>query len=224
MLIDNTGGLIDGQSQFRCPRLFRTGFAETMRVEAFSDAVLAIVITLLVIEIRPPHIEPADDAALWGGLIGLAPKIVAWGVSFAFVLVFWVSHHYLFSALRQVDRGLLWINGVFLFFVTFVPFPTAFAGDYPLTRPPLIVLSVVMLCAAAAFSLMRLYVMRSDLLAEEAQAVARVAFLRSLIGPIGYAAATAAAAMSAAWACIGLLAGVPLFYFLAPPLRRPPRA
>lgn len=214
--------MTEGNSGFR--GLFRTGLAETLRVEAFSDAVLAIVITLLVIEIRPPHVEIASDSELWDALAGLAPKIVAWSVSFAFVFVFWVSHHYLFSSLHQVDRGLLWINGVFLFFMTFVPFPAAFAGDYPLERPPLIVLSLVMLCAAASFSFMRFYVMSGGLLEERAQAVARAAFLRSLIGPLGYAAAAAAAAQSHPWTCIGLLAGVPLFYFIAPPLRRPARA
>ena len=74
-------------------RLFRGGEAETSRVEAFSAGVLAIVITLLVLEIHIPAITGGEDA-LWVALRNLLPMIGAWVVSFFFVLVFWVTHHY----------------------------------------------------------------------------------------------------------------------------------
>ena len=105
-------------------RLFRSGEADTDRIEAFSDGVLAIVITLLVLEITPPSVQ-GGDAELWRALARMLPVIAAWVVSFLFVLVFWVSHHYLFASLAKVDRGVLWLNGLFLLFISFTPFPTS---------------------------------------------------------------------------------------------------
>ena len=90
-------------------RLFRSGQAETDRIEAFSDGVLAIVITLLVLEITPPTV-PDGDTELWRAVARLLPMIAAWVVSFLFVHVFGVSHHYLFASLAKVDRGVLWLS------------------------------------------------------------------------------------------------------------------
>jgi uncharacterized membrane protein len=124
-------------------RVFRTEEAETSRVEAFSDGVLAIVITLLVLEIKVPQNLKSDDD-LWRAIGGLAPSVGAWATSFLFVLVFWVAHHTLFTQLRKVDRGLLWLNGLFLFGISFSPFPTALAGAYPAATPAVFLLSLVL--------------------------------------------------------------------------------
>ena len=103
----------------------RVGLTETNRLEAFSDGVFAIVVTLLVLDLRLP---PPEEKALWGALQYLLPLFGAWVTSFAFVLVIWVNHHYLFNQLRQTDRGLMWLNGLLLFGISFLPFPTALAG------------------------------------------------------------------------------------------------
>ena len=94
-------------------RLFHSGQADTDQIEAFSDGVLVIVITLLVLEITPPTV-PGGDAELWRAVAHLLPMIAAWVVSFLFVLVFWVSHHHLFASRAKVDRGVLWLNGLIL--------------------------------------------------------------------------------------------------------------
>jgi uncharacterized membrane protein len=86
-------------------KIFRTGETDTGRVEAFSDGVLAIVITLLVLDIRVPHVVGGDDLVLWHAIAAQLPIIGAWVVSFLFVLVFWVAHHYFFDHLKLVDRG-----------------------------------------------------------------------------------------------------------------------
>ncbi len=137
-------------------RLFRSGQAETDRIEAFSDGVLAIVITLLVLEITPPAVQ-GDDVELWRALAHMLPVIAAWVVSFLFVLVFWVSHHYLFASLAKVDRGVLWLNGLFLLFISFTPFPTALQARYPGTAPAAFLLSAAMFLTASSFSLLRWY-------------------------------------------------------------------
>lgn len=168
-------------------RLFRSGQAETDRIEAFSDGVLAIVITLLVLEITPPTV-PGGDAELWRAVARLLPMIGAWVVSFLFVLVFWVSHHYLFASLAKVDRGVLWLNGLFLLFISFTPFPTALQARYPGTAPAAFMLSMAMLLTASSFSLLRWYAcFRAGLLRPGISGLAaRQAMRRSLLAPLLY--------------------------------------
>lgn len=200
-------------------KLFRTGETETARVEAFSDGVLAIVMTLLILDIRIPAFEAADDAAIWRALALLVPKVAAWIISFIFVLVFWVSHHYMFNALDKVDRGILWLNGLFLMFICFMPFPTALAGEHPLTTPPLALLSATMLGAALSFTAMRLYSARaSGLMAPRQKQLAQAAFIRGLSAPALYACALLAA-FFAPLLCVLLLAAVPIVFFFPPPER-----
>lgn len=83
--------------------------------------------------------------------------IAAWVVSFLLVLVFWGSDHYLFAALAKVDRGVLWLNGLFLLFTSFTPFPTALQARYPGTTPAAFPLGTAMFLTASSFSLLRWY-------------------------------------------------------------------
>lgn len=108
---------------------------ETARVEAFSDGVFAIAITLLVLEFKVPHLGPdASSADVWRALAALWPSFVAFLGSFAAILIMWVSHHGLFRMVQRVDTSFLYTNGFMLLLVTFVPFPTALLAEY-LGRP-----------------------------------------------------------------------------------------
>ena len=91
------------------------------RVEAFSDGVFAIAITLLILEIRVPH----GDHGLWAGLLALWPSYVAFLMSFIVILIMWVNHHELLRMVQGVNYPFLFANGFLLLTVTFVPFPTA---------------------------------------------------------------------------------------------------
>ena len=91
------------------------------RVEAFSDGVFAIAITLLILEIRVPH----GDRGLWAGLIALWPSYIAFLMSFVVILIMWVNHHELLRMVRRVNYPFLFANGFLLLTVTFIPFPTA---------------------------------------------------------------------------------------------------
>jgi uncharacterized membrane protein len=91
------------------------------RVEAFSDGVFAIAITLLILEIRVPH----GDHGLWAGLLALWPSYVAFLMSFIVILIMWVNHHELLRMVQGVNYPFLFANGFVLLTVTFVPFPTA---------------------------------------------------------------------------------------------------
>ena len=182
-------------------------------MEAFSDGVLAIVITLLVLEIKVPQALPNDEAALWQAIAGQLPMIGAWVVSFLFVLVFWVSHHYFFDMLKKVDRGLLWLNGLFLLAICFMPFPTALSGQYPASRPATLLLSATMFVTALAFSAMRWYAtFHAGLVAKEDVPRAKALFRRGLMSPSLYLASIALAIVYPP-AAIAIQILVPMLFF-----------
>lgn len=100
------------------------------RLVLFSDAVIAITITLLVLEIRLPEgFGEFSDAELWAALLGLAPRFLAYLISFAVIGVYWLNHHGKFSHITGTRRGLLVINLVFLLFIGIVPFTTALIAE-----------------------------------------------------------------------------------------------
>jgi uncharacterized membrane protein len=95
------------------------------RVEAFSDGVFAIAITLLILEIRVPHTDHGGGGGLWVGLVALWPSYVAFLMSFVVILIEWVNHHELLRMVRGVSYPFLFANGFLLLTITFLPFPTA---------------------------------------------------------------------------------------------------
>jgi uncharacterized membrane protein len=103
---------------------------ETGRVEAFSDGVFAIGITLLVLELKVPHLENGGGGRLAKALLDEWPSYVGFVTSFATILIMWVSHHRMFSYIRRADPPFLFANGLLLFVVSLVPFPTAVLAEY----------------------------------------------------------------------------------------------
>lgn len=100
------------------------------RLDAFSDGVFAIAITLLVLTIQVPDPSSLGRRSLASALLHNWPVYVAYIVSFVFVLIMWVNHHNMFKAIARVDHGLLLFNGALLLFVTLVPFPTSLLAQY----------------------------------------------------------------------------------------------
>jgi len=98
------------------------------RLEAFSDGVFAIVITLLVLEIRIPE---HSTLPVWGNLIELLPKISSFIFSFIIVGIYWVAHHSMLHYIQKVNRSTLWLNLLVLLCVSFLPFPTSVLGSHP---------------------------------------------------------------------------------------------
>ena len=103
---------------------------ETLRIEAFSDSVFAIAITLLVLSIKVPSHEAVAVHGLVYSLALLWPAYLAFFTSFVTVLVIWVQHHWIFTQFRRSDHPLLYWNGLLLLVVTFVPFPTGLLAEY----------------------------------------------------------------------------------------------
>lgn len=183
------------------------------RLEAFSDGVLAIVITLLVLELKPPHLAAPDDAReALAALLALGPKFLGYLLSFLFVAVFWVNHHRFFRLVRSVDAGLLWLNVLLLLALSFVPFPTSMIGEYPANATGLALFALVLMTAGIAFNLMWRHARSRQLYqAGVRPALVDRAVARGLVGPALYALAAilAFAWPPAAWL---LFIIIPLFY------------
>jgi uncharacterized membrane protein len=199
--------------------MFRGGELTTERVEAFSDGVLAVALTLLVLELKlPPGL--ANEAELWTAVLHLAPSFAAWVVSFVFVMTIWINHHYFFAAVRVADRGLLWLNGLLLLGVSLLPFPTGLVGEYPGFAAPLAMLSGTMLFGSLTFAAMRYYAsVRGGLMLEKIDGpAARAALRRNLVGPALYAVALALAFLWPPGAVGMQVIALALFMFAPPDL------
>jgi len=104
---------------------------ETGRIEAFSDGVFAIAITLLVLELKVPHLShEAPGRELAAALLAQWPSYLALVTSFFAILIMWANHHAMFNMIRKVNAPFLYANGLLLFVVTIVPFPTALLAEY----------------------------------------------------------------------------------------------
>ena len=119
----------------------RTEF-QLERLILFTDAVFAIAITLLVIEIRVPELHHATEADAVQGLLRLIPKFIGFFISFFVIAIYWVAHHRIFRFVRRLSTGLIWINLFFLLGIVLMPFTTAYQSEYSLLRTPWIVYSV----------------------------------------------------------------------------------
>ena len=108
-----------------------TNEKETTRVEAFSDGVFAIAITLLILEIKVPKIDiHMTNSQLFTSLLNLWPSYFAFLLSFAAVLIMWINHHGFFKYLKTINSKFLYANGFLLLMVTFIPFPTAVLAEH----------------------------------------------------------------------------------------------
>lgn len=125
------------------------------RVEAFSDGVLAIIITIMVLELKAPADE--DIGALWR----LWPVFVAYLLSYAYVAIYWVNHHRLFGFARAVTGGLLWANMALLFTLSLIPFTTAYLGEHRFGRDATVLYLASLLLAALAYVVLQAQVART---------------------------------------------------------------
>ncbi len=117
----------------------------TGRLEAFSDGVLAIALTIMVLELKTPH--GADLAALRP----LAPTMLSYVLSFIYIGIYWNNHHHLFQAAERVNGGVLWANLHLLFWLSLVPFATNWMGNSHFDTWPVVVYGAILLMAAVAY-------------------------------------------------------------------------
>jgi TMEM175 potassium channel family protein len=118
------------------------------RLEAFSDGVIAILITIMVLELRPPH------AATWASLAPVWPSLLSYVLSFVYLGIYWNNHHHLLLATHRINGAVLWANLHLLFWLSLVPFATSWLGDSHGAPVPTAVYGVMLLCAGIAFTIL----------------------------------------------------------------------
>ncbi len=200
---------------------FRRGELRLGRIEAFSDGVFAIVVTLLVLELKVPElVHAADSGELCRRLLEQLPKFLSWLISFVIVCKFWLNHHHALGLARHADYGMVWINSVFLMFQSFVPFPTALMGEYPGNPLAVSFFGVVMAFNTLLFICLHRYILKRLLKPELAAEQDPRIVVKSMVGPAGYlaGAAVAWAQPQAAFLCYLV---TPLFFIVPPAPRRP---
>ncbi len=129
---------------------------EKDRLAAFSDGVIAIIITIMVLELKVPH------GSSWADLAGVLPVFLSYVLSFAYIAIYWNNHHHLLYTVRQVDGLILWANIHLLFWLSLVPFATAWMGENNFAELPTAVYGVSLLMPAIAYSLLQKAILRKE--------------------------------------------------------------
>ena len=179
---------------------------EKNRLEAFSDGVIAIIITIMVLELHVPH-----EAEL-SALKELLPVILSYVLSFIYVGIYWNNHHHMFQAVKRVGGGILWANLHLLFWLSLFPFATAWVGENHLKATPVAAYGVVLFMAAAAYKILQQAIIchegRDSLLAK-----AVGGDWKGMISPLSYLLAIPLAFLHV-WIAIGLYVFVAVLWLV----------
>ena len=178
---------------------------KTTRLEAFSDGVLAIIITIMVLELKVPH------AVELSALKPLLPVFLSYVLSFIYLGIYWNNHHHLFQATQQVSGGILWANLHLLFWLSLLPFTTGWIGENGLAPIPTAVYGFVLLMAATAY-----YILERVIIANESDSLVAEAVGRERKGKLSlvlYIAAIPLAFVSP-WIAAGLYVFVALLWLI----------
>jgi uncharacterized membrane protein len=166
----------------------------TARVEAFSDAVIAIIMTIMVLELRPPH-----DVSL-AGLRPLLPVLGSYVLSYVFLGIYWSNHHHLLHVAQHVNGSVLWANLHLLFWLSLIPFVTAWMGENHFTTWPVALYGGVLLFAGIAY-----YILVRTLLASHGNTLLAAAVgsdFKGKISIVGYVVGIPVAFASPGIACL----------------------
>jgi uncharacterized membrane protein len=179
------------------------------RMEAFSDGVIAILITIMVLELRVRH------GVDWAALRPLLPVFLTYALSYVFLGIYWNNHHHLLHATSRINGKVLWANLHLLFWLSLIPFVTGWMGENGFRPLPVAIYGVVLLLSAIAYYLL----VRSIVAAEGAGSTLAAAVgddLKGKISPLLYAAAIPLAFVSC-WAALGLYVLVALMWLVPDP-------
>jgi uncharacterized membrane protein len=156
------------------------------RLTAFSDGVIAIIITIMVLELKVPH------GADWAALAGIASSLVTYAMSFVYLAIYWNNHHHLLHTVTRVDGLILWANSNLLFWLSLVPAATAWMGENFLAPVPTAVYGVVLVLPALAYYLLQKMIIHKQG-TDSVLASALGSDIKGKISPVLYLAGIAAA-------------------------------
>ncbi len=138
------------------------------RMATFSDGVFAIIITLMVLGIQMPNVaKNATSEEVWKQLSTMMPSLIAYGISFFSLAIFWANHHNFFHMLKHVDRSLMWLNMITLFWLSLLPLPTAFMAKHFDKPESTILFGLCMFLCNGFFGLLFYYAVKSKLIIDK---------------------------------------------------------
>jgi uncharacterized membrane protein len=176
------------------------------RLEAFSDGVLAIIITIMVLELKVPHGDTIE------ALEPLLPVLLSYALSFVYVGIYWNNHHHMLHATRHIDGSIMWANLHLLFWLSLLPFVTGWAGEHHFAAQPTMLYGIVLLMSAIAyFILQRRIIAREGRESTLARAVGRD--YKGKISPVIYLVAILSVWISP-WIAVALYVLVALIWLL----------
>lgn len=179
------------------------------RLEAFSDGVLAIIITIMVLELKVPHDEKLD------ALLPLLPVFLSYVLSFVYIGIYWNNHHHMLQATTRVTGSVLWANLHLLFWLSLFPFVTGWMGENHFAAVPSALYGLVLLMAAIAYWLLEQTIIASEGPASVLrQAVGRD--WKGKLSPVLYSAAIAATFL-APWVAQAIYVGVAILWLVPDP-------
>src|SRR5581483_5262143 len=197
---------------------FARGQLRLTRIEAFSDGVFAIIVTLLVLELKVPSLQDHHSVSELGReLVALLPKFLSWLISFIIVCKFWLNQHHVLGLARHADYGMVWLNSIFLMGQSFIPFPTAMMGEYADNPLAVSAFGVVMAVNTLLFMVLHAYILRRLIKPELVHAQDPHVIRKSFVGVFSYLVGAGAAWFSVHAAFVLYLL-TPLF-FIVPPSR-----
>ncbi|MEN9599888.1 MAG: hypothetical protein RL596_2207 [Bacteroidota bacterium] len=126
------------------------------RLEAFSDGVLAIIVTIMVLELKVP------ESSEWKELLHMYPKFLSYILSFLMVWIYWNNHHHLFHSVHKINGGVLLANGFLLFTLSLLPFSTAWVGETHFATNPIILIGAVLLSCGGAYSILTYQLIKAN--------------------------------------------------------------
>jgi len=184
----------------------------TSRIEAFSDGVIAIIITIMVFDLKLP--DAAEPQKLWLAMQQLLPRFLSFILSFAAIAIMWVNHHQIFHQVQQTDRSLLWYNLHLLFWISLIPFVTNMLGTHSLQPEATLMYGLVFFACAVAFTLLRNYLLKSGLLHQTISTAAQLRIIRK--NRLAYTLYLSGALLGyvSVYVSFALFAFVPAMYFM----------
>jgi uncharacterized membrane protein len=177
------------------------------RVAAFSDGVLAIIITIMVLELKAPH------GAEWAALAGLWPVFLSYVLSFVYVAIYWNNHHHLLHTVETVDGTVLWANMHLLFWLSLIPFATGWMGENQFARLPTALYGFALLMPAIAYSTLQSVIIRRQG-ADSILARAIGRDVKGRISPVLYIIGIAAAFLAPPWIAQAIYALVAVMWLV----------
>ncbi|MGA8823841.1 MAG: TMEM175 family protein [Pseudolabrys sp.] len=176
------------------------------RLAAFSDGVIAIIITIMVLELKVPH------GASWSTLAGVLPNFISYVLSFIYLAIYWNNHHHLIHTVTRVDGAILWANSHLLFWLSLIPAATAWMGENLLAPLPTAVYGVALLMPAIAYYLLQRAIVRKQG-AHSVLASALGSDMKGKLSPVLYVAGIALAFI-APWLSILIYVSVAVMWLV----------